>query len=178
MLFVFPVIGILATMFWSIFAFVFVMLLNLTIWELLSRRVAVSIFGGATGFLATYWQVFDWANVDLGWAIFCLIGVWIAVLFGQIGALRCAHRRNVFFAPTISDSAGVPPRYQFGIKQLLAATLMFGFLFAADQLVPRHEVLLMAGIYTVFQLSTLGLDWAQLYLRSPKPNSSLARNAG
>ena len=178
MLFVFPVIGILATMFWSIFAFVFVILLNLTIWELLSRRVAVSIFGGATGFLATYWQVFDWANVDRGWAIFCLIGVWIAVLFGQIGALRCAHRRNVFFAPAISDSTEVPPRYQFGIKQLLAATLMFGFLFAADQLVQRHEVLLMAGIYTVFQLSTLGLDWAQLYLRSPEPNSSLARNAG
>lgn len=174
MMFVVPVVGVLVTLFWSIFAFILVLVFNLTIWEFLNRRTAVTIFGGATGFLATYWQIFDWANVDLGWGIFCLIGIWIALLSCQIGALRCAHRRNVFFAPSISESTTDSARYQFGIKQMLAATVLFGLLFAADRMVPRHEVLVMAGVYAVFQLMGLGLDRAQLYLRSPKPKSSLA----
>lgn len=178
MFFVFPVIGVLATMFWSIFAFVLVLVFNLTIWEFLNRRTAVTIFGGATGFLATYWPVFNWANVDLVWGIFCLVGVWAALLSCQIGALRCAHRRNVFFAPPVSDSTTGSARYQFGIKQMLAVTVLFGLLFAVDRMVPRHEVLVMAGVYTVLQLSGWGLDRAQLYLRSPKPKPSLAADVG
>jgi len=165
MVVVFPVVGLLATMFWSIFAFIFVLLVNLTVWEFLNRRTAVAIFGGATGFLATYWQIFDWANVDFGWGIFCLTGVWVAVLACQVGALRCAHKRNVFFEPSKDDLAPSPTRHQFGTKQLLLATVLFGVLFAVDGMMPRHEVLVMAIIYAVFQLVALALDRGQLYLR-------------
>ena len=178
MMFVFPVIGIFVTMFWSIFASVFVIVFNLTIWEFLNRRTTVAIFGGATGFLSTYWQVFDWPNVDLGWHIFSLTGAWIALLFGQIGALRCAHRRNVFYVPSDSELAPVRVRYQFGIKQMFVATVLFGLLFAADRMVSHHQILVMAGIYTVFQLAGLALDWAQLYLRTPKPKVPLAGDVG
>lgn len=171
---VFPMIGLLVTAFWSIFAFIFVLVLNLTIWELLNRRTAVAIFGGATGFLATYWQIFDWSSVDVPTGIFCLIGVGVAVLFGQVGAIYCACRKNVFFERTVTDSSEEPQsssRYQFGTKQMFAATVLFGLIFAADRFVPRHEVLVMAGVYVVFQLVGLGLDRAQLYFRSTTPSS-------
>lgn len=177
MMFVFPVVGILATMFWSIVAFIFVIVFNLTIWEFLDRRTAVAIFGGATGFLATYWQIFDWPNVDLGLHIFCLTGSWVALLFGQIGALRCAHRRNAIYVSSVSDGA-IKPRYQFGIKQMFAATVLFGLLFTADRMVAQHQVLVMAGIYVVFQLAGLALDRVQLYLRAPRQKNSLAGDVG
>ena len=171
-LFIGPVIGVLAAMFWSVIAFTLVLIINLTAWEFLQRRTAVAIFGGATGFLSTYWQVFNWANVDIGWGIFSLTGIWLALLSGQIGALICAHRRNVFFVLPDPDLSSA--RYQFGIKQMLAVTVLFGLLFAANQLVPRHEVLVMAGVYAVFQSLALALDRAQLYLRAPKRKKTLA----
>jgi len=170
---VFVVVGLLSALFWSIFALIFVLVLNLALWESFNRRTAVAIFGGATGFLATYWQIFDWANVDVAWGMFSLTGVAMAVLFGQIGALSWAHRRNVFFAPAKSDEADPVSRHQFGIKQLLAATFLFGLLFAADQAVPRHEVLVMAGVYLVLQLIGLALDHAQLFLSSGRSKASV-----
>ena len=57
---------------------------------------------------------------------------------------------------------------------MLAVTVLFGLLFAANQLVPRHEVLVMAGVYAVFQSLALALDRAQLYLRAPKRKKTLA----
>ncbi len=170
LLVVFPMIGMLVTGFWSIFAFIFVLVLNLTLWESLNRRIGVAIFGGATGFLGTYWQIFDWASVSTGWAVFRLVGVALAVLFGQFGALIWGRRKNVFYdAETLRSSADAEedaPRYQFGIKQMLAVTVLFGLVFAADRFFPRHEVLVMVGVYAVLQVIGLGLDWVLLFLRS------------
>jgi len=162
---VFPVIGLLATMFWSIFAFAFVMTLNLNLGGLLTRRTAVSIFGGATGFLTTYWQAFDWAEVDSEFWILCLTGVGFAVLTCQAGALHWAGKKNAFYQPSATEMESAP-RYQFGIKQMLAMTVLFGLLLGANRMVPRHEVLVMAGFYAAFQLLGLALDRAQLFLRS------------
>ena len=162
---VFPMIGLLLTMFWSIFAFAFVLIVNLTLGGMLDRRTAVAVFGGATGFLATYWQIFDWANVDRSVWVFCLVGVGLAVLVCQAGALGWADRKNVFYQPSAAEM-GTAPRYQFGIKQMFAMTVLFGLLFAANRMVPQHEVLVMAGVYAGFQLLGLALDRAQLFLRA------------
>ena len=162
---VFPMVGLLLTMFWSIFSFAFVLIVNLSLGGMLNRRTAVAVIGGATGFLATYWQIFDWANVGKGAWILCLVGVGFAVLICQAGALGWAHRRNVFYQPSAAEM-GSAPRYQFGIKQMLAMTVLFGLLFAANRMVPNHEVLVMAGFYAGFQLLGLALDRAQLFLRT------------
>ena len=61
---------------------------------------------------------------------------------------------------------------------MFVATVLFGLLFAADRMVSHHQILVMAGIYTVFQLAGLALDWAQLYLRTPKPKVPLAGDVG
>ena len=163
MFFVFPVVGLLVTIFWSIFAFVFVMVLNLTVGGLLNRRTAVGMFGGATGFFATYWQIFDWSKLEYTAGVCCLVGVGLALLFCQAGALFWARKRNVFYEP---NKVKAGPRYQFGIKQMFAMTVLFGLLFAANQFVPRHEVLVMAGIYTVLQLLGLALDRSVMFLRT------------
>ena len=61
---------------------------------------------------------------------------------------------------------------------MFAATVLFGLLFTADRMVAQHQVLVMAGIYVVFQLAGLALDRVQLYLRAPRQKNSLAGDVG
>lgn len=149
--------GVLAA-FWSVFAILVVMVLNLSFWESFDRRTAVAICGGGTGFLATYWPLFSYKEHD--WLMIAILG--LVVLAGttmcQIGGLWWGSREYALFNPPRDPD--VPKQsFQFKITHIMIAMVWFGVVFALDQIVDHHEILLMFGIYIVLQGILLGMDW-------------------
>ena len=156
-------ISLVATALTGVVAHIAVLLLNWALGGALSRRAAIVIMAGASGFLplgAILASDLSQVRNPLA-ALIMLASLFVFMSCCQAGALYVADRWGVWsrLAVELKSSKRVAKRIQFGTQQLLVMTAIVAFVFALDASTPNHEILIAVGVYCVLQSVLLLIDF-------------------
>ena len=147
------------------FSAVVVVSVNHLLKGMLSRRTAVVLVGGLSGFLPSFFPLLLYYHeshlVDLVGFFWPFLFPFFAVMFGQIGAVWMANRAKTWdnHKQELEYRAQHPqPAFQFRTMHLLKFMILISLVLALNQLTPNHELLLIVFCYFVIQSFWLLVD--------------------
>ena len=172
-----------------------VLFLNWTLRGLLTRRSAIILTGALAGFIPSGAFLFSGggqplfllfepgAGLWLHGLVFFLIFTFVAMLFGQVGALWGANSDGVWRnlkqelefqqlqraqqenanGESVSSGKGAQAKFQFRIQHLMIGMILCSLVLALDQFSVRHSLLVALVLYALMQSLLFLVDW--LYFR-------------